>query len=153
MNQTEQSVLTKEQGQKYAYEDCSFQEGQPVEIRGRKARVRWMEVNGLSKTAKPKMTGSSSFLKKGKQEIEFVAPRYTYDHPWHTRQYVKNENGEKILKIGQKENEFGLKEAVVFCSIPHAFIRVGDKLGSIDLRDIEVKIVERENWGNDASLM
>src|SRR5690606_843146 len=109
---------------KYSYEDCPFQEGQPVEIKGRKARVRWMEVSGEGQLARPKMTGASSFLKRGKQDIEFVAPRYTFDHPWHTRQFQNNKEGVKVLKTGKKEGEFG-EEEVVFCSIPHAYIRVG----------------------------
>lgn len=153
MNKTEPRATYKEKTVKYAFDDCTFVEGQPVEIKGRKARVRWMSVVGVGQMAKPKMTGVSSFLKRGKQEIEFVGPRYTYNHPFFTRQFVRDEGGVKKPKLVKKENELGVEEEVIACSIPHAFIRVGDQLGSIEMSAIEPKIVERENWGDDVSLM
>ena len=145
----DEGFVENTKNKKYGYEDCPFQEGQEVDLVKRKARVRWMKSHtftdkkGIKRTS-IKKTGASSFLKKGKQKIIFVAPRYTYSHPFYTR----------TDQEGEINDELGTKKQGVISKIPHAYVNIDGKLGSIEMRDlisIQLKIEKKEDW-NDPTL-
>lgn len=131
--------------EKFEYEACGFREGQPVGLKVRKARLRLMRrVDVVNKEGIKEShlvsTGQSIVLKKGRDKITFVAPRYTYGHPFITRTNKR----EEIEKNSVKKD-------ITVCKIPHAYVEVGGKFGSIDMCDLEA-VFEQKDWSSDPHL-